>query len=674
MLALIEANQHITGVVLPVLPQNHSLHSNQIVLNTNTNDTIVDYARKHALPIWNPSTLPSTVEFDVIVVACFPNRLPEHLLDRAQLASVNIHPSMLPGYRGPSPLFWQLRDGLRVVGVTLHHMSSSIDSGDIVSQMDSVSNVTILDVDPGADTNRTVVTIVGNPEVVGEAAFRGIKRASEILDMSTHSGTHPRLGATDVCPFIPISNVSDEECIALSIKVGERVGNELNIPVYLYEKSARKPDRKKLPDIRKGEYEGLAEKLQDKNWKPDFGPAKFHIKAGATIIGCRDFLIAYNINLNTKDHRLATDIAFELREAGRSKRIPNPKSKNLLDGDIVRHDDGKPVKIKGIFKDIKAIGWYVENYNRAQISINFNNYKVSPIHEVFDEACRLADERGIRVTGSELVGLIPLEAMLMAGQHYLKKQNRSQGIVQKQIVECAIQSLGLNDVTEFIPDEKIIEYAVNQEKRLLLTMPGKELIDELSSNSPAPGGGSISAMAGALGAALSSMVAALSHEKKELLDRNFEMNKIGIKAQQLIDRLSFLVDEDTIAFNQVLVASRLPHETEEEKSAKIDAVRKANKYAISIPMETAEKCFEVIQMAEKLVDRGNPNSVSDVGVAAEIALAGVRGGCMNVLINLNNMDDQEYCSKKKTVVKTLIKKAELLHQTVFKKTMRHIDD
>ena len=497
---------------------------------------------------------------------------------------------------------------------------------DIVSQMASVSGVTVLDVDPGADTNRTVVTMVGTPEAIGKGAFRGIKRASEIIDMSHHNGTHPRMGATDVCPFIPVSGVSDEECIELSKQVGKRIGDELGIPVYLYEKSARKPDRVKLPNIRIGEYEGLAKKLKDDNWKPDFGPAKFHVKAGATVMGCREFLIAYNINLNTKDHRLATDIAFELREAGRSKRISNPKSKNLLDGEIVRHDDGKPVKVPGMFKDVKAIGWYVDIFNRAQISINFNNYKVSTIHDVFDEAFRLADDRGVRVTGSELVGLIPLEAMLMAGKHYLKKQNRSLGVPVKDIVECAVQSLGLNDVTKFDPSEKIIDYAVKKEDRPLKSLVENEFVEELSTNSPAPGGGSVSALAGSLGAALSSMVAALTHEKKGMLDIKPEMDEIGVEAQELKDRLAFLVDEDTEAFNQVMEANRFPANDEKEKKVKEKAVDTANKYAIDIPMETAEKCFRVIELTNTLVEKGNPNSVSDAGVAAEVALAGVRGG------------------------------------------------
>ena len=546
--------------------------------------------------------------------------------------------------------------------------------GDIVKQMSDVPGITVLDVDSGPDTNRTVVTIVGSPQAVGEAAFQGIKRASEVLDMSQHSGTHPRMGATDVCPFIPVSDVSIEECVKLSKLVGKRVGDELGIPVFLYDKSAQKPDRVKLPTIRKGEYEGLGEKLKDDNWKPDYGPSKRHVKGGATVMGCRGFLIAYNINLNTKDHRLATDIAFELREAGRSKRTRNPNSKNLLDGEIVRNDDGSPVKVLGMFKDVKGIGWYVDIYNRAQISINFNNFKVSTIHDVFDAACILANERGIRVTGSELVGLIPLEAMLMAGRHYLNKQNRSLGVPTADIVECAVQSLGLNDVTEFDPNVKIIDYAVQSEDRPLMNLVGKEFIEELSTNSPAPGGGSVSALAGALGAALSSMVAALTHEKKELLDLKPEMDEIGIEAQNLKDRLSFLVDEDTNAFNKVMDANRLSATNDKEQSAKNQAIEIANKYAIEIPLETAKKCFRVIELANTLVEKGNPNSVSDAGVAAEVALAGVSGACMNVLINLTSVEDETYCDDMRNKVEDIMEKAESMQKFVFEKTMNIIND
>ena len=540
---------------------------------------------------------------------------------------------------------------------------------DIVNHISTVSGITVLDVDPGEDTNRTVVTIIGEPEALGEAAFKGIKRASEILDMSQHTGTHPRMGATDVCPFIPISGVSDEECIELSKDVGKRVGNELGIPIYLYEKSAQSDYRIKLPHIRKGEYEGLANKLKDPKWQPDFGPAKLHKKAGATIIGCREFLIAYNINLNTKDHRLATDIAFELREVGRSKRIPNPKSKNLLDGEIVRQKDGKPVKVPGMFNDVKGIGWYVDVLKRAQISINFNNYKGSTIHDVFDAACKLAEERGIRVTGSELVGLIPLEAMVMAGEHYLKKQNRSIGIPTVDIIECAVQSLGLNDVTPFIPKVKIIDFAVQDDNKSLMSMTGKGFVKELSRNSPAPGGGSVSALAGSLGAGLSSMVAALTHEKKEMLDSKSKMDEIGIEAQSLIERLTFLVDEDTNAFNSVMDANRLPGITKDEQKVKAKAVDAANKYAIEVPLETAELCFRVIELVEK----GNPNSVSDAGVAAEVALAGVNGAGMNVLINLAEVNDNIYCEAKCQDMEDLLMKAKTLGKVVFEKTIKVIE-
>ena len=380
-------------------------------------------------------------------------------------------------------------------------------------------------------------------------------------------------------------------------------------------------------------------------------------------------MIAYNINLNTRDHRLATDIAFELREAGRSKRIPNPNSKNLLDGEIVRHEDGKPVKVPGMFKEIKAIGWYVDSIKRAQISINFNNYKISTIHNVFDEACRLASERGIRVTGSELVGLIPLEAVLMAGTYYLKKQNRSIGVPVNDIIECAIQSLGLNDVAPFIINEKIIDYAVNNGNQKEQTMIDTEFLNELSTNSPAPGGGSVAALAGSLGAALSSMVAALTHEKKDMLNNKPLMDEIGVEAQELKDQLAILVEEDTQAFNKVMEANRLPVSTDEEKSIKKENLENANKYAIQIPLETAQKCLRVIELSELLVINGNPNSVSDVGVAAEVALAGLRGACMNVMINLSAVEDKTYCDSIQEQVDSFINSGQAIHKKVFEKTI-----
>ena len=542
----------------------------------------------------------------------------------------------------------------------------------ITNAIESIGGITLLDVDPGSDTNRTVVTFVGSPTAVEEAAFLGIKTASEVIDMSKHKGTHPRIGATDVCPLIPVSNVSDEECIEISIRIAKRVGNELGIPVYLYEKSSKKKYRKRLPDVRKGQYEGLVKKLKDPKWRPDYGSTKFNSASGATIIGARDFLIAYNINLNTRDHRLATDIAFELRESGRSKRIPNPDSLNLLDGEIVRNPDGSPVKIKGLFKEVKAVGWYVDLYKRAQISINFNNYKVSSIHDVFDAACKLAEERGARVTGSELVGLVPQDALLMAGNHYLKKQSRSLGIPKEDIIEIAIQSLGLNDVVSFKPEDKIIENAISKTNHELSSLTIRKFVDELSRNSVAPGGGSVSALVGSLGASLSSMVASLTHEKKDFTKLKNEMDKIGLKSQSLKDRLTFLIDEDTNAFKQLMKMNRLPESTPMESKYKKESIKKANEYAIEVPFEVASLCLRILEIAKILVEKGNPNSVSDVGVASEVALSGVRGAAMNVLINLQGLGNSAYCKKKEKNVRDLIKKAETLHNDIFKKTLNTI--
>lgn len=587
----------------------------------------------------------------------------------------------------------------------------------ITDAISAVSGITILDVDPGQDTNRTVVTFVGNPEAVAEAAFQGIKTASQVLDMRVHKGAHARMGSTDVCPFIPISGITVEECVDLSKQVGKRVGEELNIPVYLYEYSAQLPERKNLAVIRQGEYEGLAKKLKNSLWKPDFGSAKFNAVAGAVVIGVRDFLIAYNINLNTRDQRLATDIAFELREKGRSHRAPNPNSPNLLDGSIIRYQEGalpcafcnqvsetanelvkhskiehnhdvsavwqengydekklagRPVKKPGLFKDVKAVGWYIGSFKRAQISINFINYKVSSIQDVFDATCRLAEERGIRVTGSELVGLIPLDAILSSGRYYLKKQRCTTGVPEADIIETAVQSLGLNDVTPFIPEEKIIEFAVRGEHGNLISMTSSGFLNELSSNIPAPGGGSVAALAGSLGSALVSMVAALSHEKKGFESLREELESWGNEAQKIKDRLSFLVDEDTNAFNKVLDAKRLNASSEAEIEAKTEALMAANKYAIEVPLEVAHLSYRVIELSAELVEKGNPNSVSDVGVAAEMGLSAVRGAVMNVLINLPELGIESYAAEQRTIVESLLKKSEKLHKFVFKKTLHII--
>ena len=543
---------------------------------------------------------------------------------------------------------------------------------EITDSIESVDGITLLDVDPGSDTNRTVVTFIGNPEAVEKAAFLAIKTASRVIDMTQHQGTHSRIGATDVCPFVPIKDFSDKDCIQLSKNVAKRVGNELNIPIYLYEKSAKKQYRSSLPDIRKGEYESLSKKLNDPKWKPDYGPRKFNAKTGATIIGSRDFLIAYNINLNTKDKRLATDIAFEIRESGRSQRIPNSKSPNLLDGQIVRNPDGSPVKIPGMFKDVKAVGWYVDTFKQAQISINFNNYKVSTIHDVFDAACRLAEQRGLRVTGSELVGLVPKEALLMAGKHYLKKQNKSLGVPEDDIIDTAIMSLGLNDVVTFDSDQKIIENVIRI-KGELSSSTLSDFVDELSRNSFAPGGGSVSALAGSLGASLISMVANLTHDKKIFSDLKKEMNKVGLEIQSLKDDLLFLVDEDTKAYNQVLATNRLSASSEKELRQKKELIFEANQYAINVPLKVMSLSLKVLVLGKNLVTKGNPSSVSDVGVASEVALAATRGAAMNVLINLINIENSKDRALKEKEVLELTKKAESIHQFIYNKTLKIIN-
>lgn len=545
----------------------------------------------------------------------------------------------------------------------------------IVSSIKSIQGVTVLDCDPGLDTNRTVVTFVGEPERVIEAAFQGIKCASELIDMSQHKGTHPRIGATDVCPIIPVNGISIDECIEYSIILAKKVSLELNIPVYLYEKSAIFPSRKNLASIREGEYEGLEQKLKDKNWKPDFGPTKFNKSAGATVIGCREFLIAYNINLNTTDKRLATDIAFEIREVGRSKRKKNPKSSNLLDGEIIRHKDGSPIKVPGKFKYIKAIGWYVSEYNRAQISINFTNYKISPIYEVFDAVCELAIRRGLRVTGSELVGLIPKSAIIDAGKYYLKKQGRSLGISESDILKCAVQSLGLDDLFEFNPKEKIIEFAIENKKDSLLHLSTNELIHSISQNSPTPGGGSVSALAGSLGAALLSMVSLLTYDKKEYLSRRAKMSHLGEIAHKHQKRLKELIDEDTLAFNSVVDANRLPGKTKSEIKLKKQELFKAYKIATDTPLKIAIISLEIIKLSIDLIKYGNSNSVTDAHVAAEVGLAGVRGGCVNVMINLSSFDKiSDYDAKIDEKIEGLLKESHRLHKKAFTLTKKIIKE
>ncbi|MQY60665.1 glutamate formimidoyltransferase [bacterium] len=519
----------------------------------------------------------------------------------------------------------------------------------ITKEIKSTPQVNLLDVDPGESTNRTVVTFIGSPEGVKEAAFKAIKKAAEVLDMSKHKGAHSRIGATDVCPFVPVSGVTMEDCIQLAHELGERVAKELGIPVYLYEEAAQKPERENLANIRIGEYEGLPEKLKDPEWTPDYGKPVFNPKAGATVIGAREFLIAYNINLNTRDRRLAHEIALNLRERGRAKRDK--------DENIVRDAEGKVTKIPGKFKAVKAVGWYIEDYEIAQISINFINYKITPPHVVFDETIKEAEKLGLRVTGSELVGLIPKEALLMAGRHYLFKQGKSPGVPEEELIKTAVSSLGLDDVAPFDPQKKIIEYQFKELESSLLDFNLREFANELSIDSPAPGGGSTAALCGALSASLSSMVSNLTVGKKEYKNVQKDVKEIAVKAQSLKDEFLRAVDLDTIAFNKLMEAYRLPKKTEEQKEERAQAVEKALKEATLVPFGVLEKSIKALDLAREIALKGNKNSLSDAGVAGLTAQAAAEGGYYNIKINLPNLQDNEFKSKIKKQAASLKKKA-----------------
>ena len=504
----------------------------------------------------------------------------------------------------------------------------------ITESIKQVEGVALLDVDPGADTNRTVVTFVGDPESAVEAAFQAIKRASELIDMSKHSGAHARMGATDVCPFIPVSGMSMEDCADLARKLGERVGAELDIPVYLYEFAASSPERQNLATVRAGEYEGLEAKLQDSNWKPDFGEAKFNPRSGATVIGARKFLIAYNINLNTRDRKKATDIALEVREAGRNKRDP-------VTNKFIRDENGVPIKRPGKLKAVKAVGWYIDEYNMAQISMNLVDQEVTPIHVAFDEVAKQADLRGLRVSGSELVGLIPLNAMLDAGKYFLKKQNSSTAVSEAELIRIAIQSMGLNEISPFIPEERIIEYQLkSDESTQLVKMGVTEFVDELASDSPAPGGGSVSALASAMSAGLTNMVGVLTFNKKGYKDHWEEVEEIANEAQALKDKFLHLVDEDTESFNQVLAAMRLPKKTEEQIEIRDSAIQEATIHSADIPLQVMKHSLKSMELATRMAEIGNQNSLSDAGVAILQAKAGLEGAAMNVLINIPGIEDK----------------------------------
>jgi glutamate formiminotransferase/formiminotetrahydrofolate cyclodeaminase len=586
----------------------------------------------------------------------------------------------------------------------------------ITDAVESVEGIRLLDVDPGPDMNRTVVTFVGSPEAAAEAAFQAIKTASELIDMSQHTGSHPRMGATDVCPFVPVSGISIEECIKLSKEVAKRVGEELKIPVYLYEKSAQKPERQNLAVVRHGEYETLQEKLKKPEWKPDFGPAKFNARSGATVMGVREFLIAYNISLNTRESRYATDIAFELRAKGRSARRGNTNPVYLWGEEILKYKkgyypcgkddfvgktiqetakhckkeheydltallklhgvdpvkpDGESVKIPGKFQHCKSIGWMVKEYDRSQISINLTDYNVTSMYHVFDESLKLATDRGIMVTGSEIVGMVPYPALLKCGIYYLKKQGRSAGIPVRDILETAVQSLGLRDVVDFVIEDRVLGLPKNLDDALV-EMKVTDFVDEVSRESAAPGGGSIAALAGALGASLSSMVSNLTANKRGSQKVDSILNKAAEQCQEIKNGLVKGIDDDTNAFNAYVQAIRLPNITSEEKKSRKKAVQDSLKEAVSVPLNTANLSLRSIEIAETVAKYGNPASITDVGVGAQTSLSGVMGGIYNVLINLKDITDKKFNDKMRKQCAVLEKNARSIVKRIEKMVDKEI--
>jgi len=522
---------------------------------------------------------------------------------------------------------------------------------EITDAIESVEGIKLLNVDPGKATNRTVVTFVGEPQAVVEAAFMGIKKAAQVIDMNKHHGEHPRFGATDVCPLVPVANISMEETLEFARKLAERVGKELSIPVYCYEFAAFSEERQSLANCRSGEYEGLKEKITSEKWKPDFGPAEWSenvAKTGATAIGARNFLVAYNVNLNTTSTRRANAIAFDVREAGRVKREGDP-----LTGKIVTDENGEPVRIPGTLKKTRAIGWFIEEYGVAQISMNLTDITVTPVHVAFDEVSEKARERGIRVTGSELVGLIPLQAMLDAGKYFLRKQQRSTGISDKEIIKIAIKSMGLDELYPFDPKKKIIEYLVEEKtSEKLIDKTLQEFVNETASESPAPGGGSVSAAVGALGAALGTMVANLSAHKRGWDHRWEDFSDWAEKGKYYHDALLKCVDEDTEAFNQIVAAFGLPKSNEQENAERKKAIQSATKNAIEVPLKVMQLACDSLEVIRAMAENGNPNSVSDAGVGALCVRTAVEGAFLNVKINASGCED-------KTFLEEVLKKAEM---------------
>lgn len=553
----------------------------------------------------------------------------------------------------------------------------------ICSAIKSVETVELLDVDMGSDTNRTVVTFIAESKYVAEAAYKGIEKAAALIDMRKHSGAHPRMGATDVCPFIPVSNMTMEECVEIAKSLGEIIGNDLGIPIFLYESAAVNEERQNLANIRSGEYEGFEKKLKDQNWKPDFGPSKLNVKSGATAIGAREFLIAYNINLNTTDRTYANEIAYELRERGRWKRV-NQKDNFYYKGDVVNFKEnfypdgnsdyigknleeieefyrksgrdfrkrynslgldpenliGKPVYKDGRFTHVRGLGWVIPEYNRAQISMNLTNYKVSPIHKIFEAACKEAEKRGLRVTGSEIVGLIPYRAIEEAGKYYLKKMGKSPGMPPIDLVNIAIQSLGLSDVNDFNPFDKILGMPNN--KGELANRITFDLIDEVSRDSPAPGGGSVAAMSGSLGVALGVMVANLCVSKAGFEDHGEELGRIAEDGQEIKEFLVNAIDEDTNAFDKVIKAMRMPNDSDSEKERRAEEMQEGYKSAAEVPLEVVEYCYKALSTCDRISKIMDDSMASDVGSGALMSIAGARAAAYNVRINLNSIKDEEY--------------------------------
>jgi glutamate formiminotransferase/formiminotetrahydrofolate cyclodeaminase len=516
----------------------------------------------------------------------------------------------------------------------------------ITARAEGIENVKVLDVDPGASTNRTVITIAGEPEAVIEAAYRMIQAAAELIDMRVHKGEHPRMGATDVCPLVPISGITVEEAVVLAHKLAKRVGETLGIPVYLYEYAAMEPHRKSLADIRAGEYEGFRQKIHHPQWKPDYGPTQFNEKSGQTVIGVREILVAYNVNLNTQSVRRANSVAFDVREAGRVQTDANGKT--------LKGADGNPIRIPGKLKHVRAIGWYIDEFGRAQVSINLTNIRETPLHVVFDEVEKSAIGRGMRVTGSELVGLVPKSCLVDAGKFFLRKQGRTTSLPEKELIDIAVLSLGLAELRPFEPSKKIIDYLLADPSPSLTDKTVTAFCHAVSSESPAPGGGTVSAVVGALGASLGAMVANLSGNKKGWEAKQETFSAIGEALQQTLAALLQAADEDTAAFNQVMNAFKMPNTTSEQAAARTQAIQEATLYAAKVPLGVMQTCMLAYPQLEQLVTTGNPNSITDAGVGVLCLHAAVVGAGMNVQINLQGLKDEKAKAQFKTEADALI--------------------